>query len=746
MSSIPELRLAVAKAGKLINSESLVTSTDLTSVLNPVPPTTQVAEYLPLTAADINNSEAKLGRTPRIADYDKLLFNRRVDGDDVMGEIINTQPQILNKIANMIGCKSLIAPADVFVGLLYLFNITGLTPIVTVKEVNRLSSLEMKELTSYMGKSYKGYPDHASMLFTALTGYYVPVTHEFDTSSYYRYAVYRPSLVYYLATAINVESLLHPYLVMAITKPSAILLSYMQRITNGEKIATLATELGMNPSLSMSAFVRDLIGYEYVLNRAGVPSPPVSPASQTSLLANDVTSADELKYYTNAEILRIYHNPKNMTISNTRTEIIQASLRAKSIYSWFLNPNITHCANGEIKDYHGIGHIDPITLAPYLETPGHFLGYGLSLGKYYCYKAEDLIMAWQPSEDHDYKFSHLLSFDQYGDRIPDFPVDSIKQLRTELEVTLRSAADKINRLVGINEKLQNELARGSETGIKVRILEANMNTIAKLLEVQDIFSQLLDVINKGLVQSSATRAEMVKLGNQYRTFTVAQQDVAIRYLSMMFLSGIFTRFWAGPDTDYPTQMKASDVCPLDVRDRKTVVMNENIKDYLKQIEATDEKLAQWLKDLPVVEFPWTDENSARLLVQASREKVNTTLTNSYGSRIPAHIRELKSTSIQFYWQLANDGVNCLQDVTDLLLKSTYYIMHYAFRMSLPNINATIKTYLATHEFQLIYDMMQNAVSAEPIKVVVKPDLYFNPKKMGTTGHFDETTSGLRVTA
>lgn len=332
-----------------------------------------------------------------------------------------------------------------------------------------------------------------------------------------------------------------------------------------EDVATLSVAIGMvippryeqEPAWANLYYFRNLRHYEPIYLRPD----PVDPLPYLEVMYEEEIVVS-LSQYTDDELISAYE--VTFTDWESRPDLLEKiAAEAKGEPIWaFRN---LYCNNVERTTLLGIPFTpdDP-------EDPT--ISYG-TLTNYRCYQISELELAFREDPDRGFIFgvpdyiAPNLIVKEYGfpmATIPEFPLDSIRQLMTLLE----------------QEKADYPVLEG-----------------------------LLSKISIGLRDNNGFQAYLKMTKQQYLRLSPEQQETVIQYLYNLFLLGMYMRFWKGPGEAFPDTYIYQD-CATGTRVKD---FNIELQQFLVSL---DNPTREWLNSLHRVRYNFTTKE-----VRGGRERI-----------------------------------------------------------------------------------------------------------------------------
>lgn len=447
---------------------------------------------------------------------------------------------------------------------------------LTNEEINYISGLPIENLLEILGTEYYGPIDKASLLFAAISGYFMELPN-YKNSRYEQVSVYSPIIVWYFArtNGFDMNDPLHygpPYIYLAscnfkITESIA-------NAANQNNIDSLINKYGIvlrtsvtpkNLTEKVEYFIKEISDYDYVLSRpANILPPPVIRGYGISVVENT------LKFYTLKELIDAYE-PIGMWFE--RRSLITNIYKDSTIGSEWSWRNL-HCNNDDsinIIEASPHGEIDKFNR----DDPT--LSYGVQ-GNYRCYQTIELTESFREYdgifhfrvpdwEAPNPTIGRQVIIDKTTNQplIQDFPLESMKQLRTLLLETLDNPA-----LMNLLAKIDYGIREYSDANRQINILKTTY----------------------------------------YNTFNNNEQYIIKLYLAWLFTYGMWMRFWKGPGYPWPYHIKnianekareQQQVCSPEDRDEHSFIQQSIRTTFIETYEK-DPILLNWINSIPVFNY------------------------------------------------------------------------------------------------------------------------------------------------
>jgi hypothetical protein len=417
---------------------------------------------------------------------------------------------------------------------------------------------------------YDGLTDRASLIFTLLSGYYIPAVE--NLNRYDDVKKYSPHIVYNLAfnqyQIINhtdgTYQVYPPYVYVA-QQPESPVEKIITQITpeNCDKliqaygIATIESFQSLSFPDKLRRIQQDLSSYHHVFTR---PEGMILPPALANMTDQDIYTI--LSYYTNLELVdhyepRLKWNNRNQLMRIIHDDIVGIPKWSILARNYCNNDSTMNIITGES---HGeINKNDP-------DDPT--LSYGIQKN-YQCYQASELEGSFR-------EYDGIFQF-----RIPDylpenggpsvFPVESIKQLQ------------------------------------KIILDEANHENLLGLLKQIQI----------GLQATKSARVRTYTFKQEYDRFNSQQQMIIRKYLAWMFVYSMWMRFWKGPGYPWPlkkvmveyalTRAIGKRASPQE-RDEH-VFIQDGIRTRIIEMAESDPDLIKWINELVAVHYDFANGDS-----------------------------------------------------------------------------------------------------------------------------------------
>jgi hypothetical protein len=375
---------------------------------------------------------------------------------------------------------------------------------LTKKEIEHILLMKNEQLLSLLGNNYRGCTNRACLLFTCLSGQIIPDINV-DKERFEQILKYNSKVVYNLAFIQN-KMINHvdgtyivqgPYIYLSTVKPSPIeniIIDLINTKNHNETINKFGLVQPSNfNSLSNDEKIDYLQGelslYHEVIDR---PKTVKTPPNLNGKSRDDIVHI--LLKYTNKELIS-YYEPRHGW--NTRAELISTICSdVLGINTWSIHSK-SYCTNDESMNIiTGELHSDTSKYDDNDPT----LSYGTHKN-YRCYQVSELEACFR---EYDTVFMFAVPDWLPTSEFPrQFPLESIKQLKTLLE--------------------------------KERFNSGN----------------LLNKINEGLEFMNSAQMRIRSLRNEFDKFTFEQKEIVELYLSWMFTYSMWMRFWKGPGYNWP---------------------------------------------------------------------------------------------------------------------------------------------------------------------------------------------------
>lgn len=415
--------------------------------------------------------------------------------------------------------------------------------------------------------TYEGMTDRASLIFTLLSGSFVPPPENF--TRYDQIKQYSPHIVYNLAfhqyQIINhtdgVYQIYPPHIYVA-SQPESAVEKVISQITpeNCDQLMDAYQLAVTDKSIPFDQKVQriqaDLSSYHHVFNR---PEDMLLPPSLQQMTEADIYTI--LAYYTNLELVEHYEPRSQWKNRNHLLRIIHDDIRGIPKWSILSTNYCTNDATMNIMTGESHGDVDK------QDPEDPTLSYGLQKD-YRCYQVSELEGSFR-------EYEGMFQF-----RVPDylpgdagsaqFPIESIKQLREMLEIDGRIATKR-----------------------------------------------LLTQITEGIAAMKSAKVQTHIFRQEYLRFSSHQQGIAQKYLAWMFVYSMWMRFWKGPG--YPWPMKKVMVefaltrslgkrASPEERDEH-VFIQEAVRSRIIELGESDPALNQWMTSLVAVHYEFKTKES-----------------------------------------------------------------------------------------------------------------------------------------
>lgn len=468
----------------------------------------------------------------------------------------NSESQIKNKLQDILNSDiNLDADIDVHYNLIWYLCLSNrpFNNRLTLNEKRYILRLNEQELENLLGADYIGNKDRASMIFTALSGQYVPLL---KNSRYETVKNYDPTIIYNLTSNIFDDgsySIYPPYLYLASRPISELenVIINLPRNNNQELIDKLGLIVRneLNEEEKYKFIQKELSGYHNVLTRG--PDYPIYQLS-SEIDPDEITHI--LSHYTNKELVDEYEPRFNWTnryqlIQNIKNDILGIP-RWSFVHRFCNNDETMNIITAEL---HGEVNKD--------DSDDPTLSYGTHKN-YKCYQMSELVGSFRENNG-------IFIF-----AIPDslnneeFQLDSIKQLRD-------------------------------------------------LLVDESKCYPLMAKINEGLNMLDSIEAKLKYIRNQYNGFDSDQQELIKIYLVWMFMDGMWMRFWKGPGNPWPILRTNTNriwnravhnrTSPQE-RDEHVFIQNQIRTQIIERYE-NDNTLKKWIEDLPVIYYDFETQEA-----------------------------------------------------------------------------------------------------------------------------------------
>lgn len=444
------------------------------------------------------------------------------------------------------------------------------------REIVYVLGVDLPELHDILGSHYIGAQDRVSMIFAILSGQIIPPVPE--SSRYEEVKGYPPNIVYNLAFIHNQiidhnQGTYSPhgpytYLAMRAASPIENIIASvdMECRSFGENYDALVERLGIGPVNNAEHMTEDekiqhLQGDLSLYHKVFARSPGTrAPPSLSGLQRHQIMEL--IAEYTNVELIQAYE-PRGVWTSRAQLlDLICTDVLGGA--RWSIH-SVQHCNNDDTMNVQTIeSHGD---MNKY-DREDPTLSYGVQRN-YRCYQAGELTDSFR-------EYDGVFLF-----RVPDwtrnatnpvtnnplaqeFPLDSIKQLKTLLE-------------------------HESE----------NYNVAGLLAKIQ---------IGLDFMKSAAMKTRHLK--QQLESFTFEQKHIIELYLAWMFTYAMWMRFWKGPGNPWP--MVKVDVTRGSERTRgqrtspqerdEHIFIQNGVHTAIIEMYESDRVLKEWIESLPTIYY------------------------------------------------------------------------------------------------------------------------------------------------
>ena len=508
-----------------------------------------------------------------ITRYQTINFNGEIVS--FIGYLMDrNDTQLIVEIFANLGFRRVNMSIDAYYNLLWYLNVAS-DPYdigLTIDEKEYVSSLNVEQLVKLLGPNYRGPHDFASLLFATVSGKSSPRPDITTSPRYSQVAATEPPIVWNLAknlygivdTENKIFSLYPPYVHVALQAPSV-----LEQIIGSVNEANVDQYIDAyqivfpprNPPNTnrgkIKYFIDEITKYDQVFARNdAVLAPPILTGKTKDQIRNI------LAVYTMKELVDAY---EPMGIWRNRGElidIIREEGRGGSTWSWrhrwCNNDDTRNLIEGE---FHGDMNKDDPT--------NPTLSYGVQKN-YRCYQMFELEESFREIDD----IFHFAVPDYIDPKsgvkgiidpttgallIKDFPIESIRQLRT----LLRNAP------------------------IRYKVIP------------------LLAKVDQGLEAANNAVILMRRLRTQYEAMDDASKYIIRLYLSWLFVFGMWLRYWNGPGNPWPTRWMdgggQNELCEGARRDEHTFIQ-QSIRTAIIEAYEKDPELQQWIEALPLVDY------------------------------------------------------------------------------------------------------------------------------------------------
>jgi hypothetical protein len=503
--------------------------------------------------------------------------------------------------------------------------------IRTPEQMDIISTLSNKELQELLPENWVYPRDNGSILFRLVTDYYPPPLDATKEPRYESILVTHPDIIVKLAISVynyygiedrkSYEFYSHysPYRHVALQNPS-IMEPYVLNY-NAENLDNIVMGLGMNipPNIinREEYYFDNLRYYEKILTRDSSKLMPVPDL--THVTANRIPTM--LETYTDQELILGYELgiPETGLKYNGRMDLIKkiSDDRSRTMNKWWFRDR-----NCENEDRYNIMELDRRENNP--ENP--IISYG-TYARYRCWNMDELVATWSPDDEGNISFS--VPDWVRGDPYKTFPVESIKQLKEAITYRHKYLPQFQNFINIINNGLQ-----------------AMYNAAIRLKTYKNFFDQL----------------------------SQEQKDLIKEYLSWMFITSMYMRFWKGPGYPYPTVWieggRNINRCNTNVRSINITSQYALRKNLLTRLP---EDLKKWLLSFPRVEYNFKEGTAG-----------------------------VGMESINYIVEKAEKGQFCLAEASDHLMFTSYYLFQMLFGVDVNSFNQIIRDYIRNPD-QTLFD-------------------------------------------
>jgi hypothetical protein len=534
-------------------------------------------------------------------------------------------PEFLTQLCFALGFKRLNASIDTYYNLLWYLHVAenpfGLN--LNDNEKEYISELEINDLLTLLGPTYRGPRDKASLLFALVSGKSAsrPDLNDlprYETVKFYpREAIWRIAQdMYNLIAMIEIDgnteyiiSPLPPYVYVASQPENPIerIVASVDETNVDRQIETYQivlppTNLTMLPKDKVKYFIKQLLNYDDVFRRSPAILPPPILTGKTKQQMKD-----DLVYYTMKELVEGYEPIGVWRDRNDLIDIIVTESRGGAVWSWrnrYCNNDDTMNMTEFPPTLHGQVNKDDDT--------NPTLSYGVPKN-YRCYQLAELETAFS----NENKFFNVPDYDQNnpiidrttgGNLVEIFPIQSIRQL---------------------NELLGRAPAK------------YNVATLRR-------------IITEGLDANRMVVQETNRLRNQFTAKSEAEQYLIKVYLAWMFFYSMWMRFWKGPGNPWPTDWiegggAFAGRCGEPERDWH-VKLQGKVRNFIlgSMDPATYPGLVNWIDTLPLVNYDFKSESA----MMATTPNIN--------------IKRIIDVTLE--------GKFCLAHGSDFVSRTSYYLI------------------------------------------------------------------------
>lgn len=417
---------------------------------------------------------------------------------------------------------------------------------LTHREKAYISELNVEDLLTLLGIKYDAPKDHASLIFTSVSGYCTQHPECFDRARYEEVSRIPPNIIWEFAKKFNIIdrskkiiSFHSPYMVVSLEQPLTIeaIITSVSKDNIEEYMELYGIVMNdppfwISPILRFQYFYQEIIHYEPILSRGQVTDPP--PISE-------LYNRDVLSIYTLKELIDRYepigrwHNRKQLI------DVIFSESRHPQ-WSWRnrcpINNDTINIITGEL-------HADTDVNDPSNPT----VSYGVA-GAYRSYQVDELLSSW--SNKDDYGCINFIVPDwrpEQTNNVRYYPIDSIRQL---------------------------------------------LQMLICAPENYDV-SALILVIKHGL--DSTVILNSLKLS--YDNMNPQQKNAIGVYSAWLFCYSMWMRFWEGPGDPWPVKLPTEHIKSWH-RDQHLWIQQSIHSIFLES--HCDDVVKRWIDTLPLIEY------------------------------------------------------------------------------------------------------------------------------------------------
>ena len=482
--------------------------------------------------------------------------------------------------------------------------------------INQTNNLTTEQLNSTVPVDWPYPRDRASLMFRILTGYNPPRADATKEPRYLQIINTDPEIIIKLAEYVyrfsgsqqqgkySFYSHYTPYRHVALQEISILepfVLQYRPENTNA-----LAARMGMRIPIETVDFVKyyfkNMKWYEKVLTRD--PTRLVPVPDLFDIPKKNIINL--LEKYTDDELLDGYELiSKYVSYNYTGREDLLNKIAdnpARTNNAWYFRAR--NCLNADRDNIYEMSQrVNKIS--------DPLISYG-TMKNYRCWNLDELEGAWEETN------TFIVPDWRVGDPYKIFPTDTIKQLRTLL-----------------------------------------LNTR------NPIFSPLINRIDENLRYLSDANYRVRQYQQHYLSLSDSDKEIVRKYLSWMFITAMYMRFWKGPGNRYPEVWveggTENDLC--DPGQRVLNVANQFI--YRSELlERIDPELVKWLLEFPRIEYKFTDGTSI-----------------------------IGMETVNYIVEEAQRGKFCLAAASDILIQTSYFLLTNILGTDINGFNQVVNTYL-----------------------------------------------------